>query len=47
MIGSVVQDRYLVQLDYPTAAAISFILMAIITIGVLVYARLLGTDDLV
>ena len=47
MIGSVVQDRYLVQLDYPTAAAISFILMAIITIGVLVYARLLGTEDLV
>jgi spermidine/putrescine transport system permease protein len=47
MIGSVVQDRYLVQLDYPTAAAISFILMAIITIGVLAYARLLGTDDLV
>jgi spermidine/putrescine transport system permease protein len=47
MIGSVVQDRFLVQLDYPTAAAISFVLMAIITIGVLVYARLLGTEDLV
>jgi spermidine/putrescine transport system permease protein len=46
MIGTVVQDRYLVQLDYPAAAAISFILMAIITIAVLVYARLLGTDDL-
>jgi spermidine/putrescine transport system permease protein len=46
MIGTVVQDRYLVQLDYPTAAAISFILMAIITVGVLVYARLLGTEDL-
>ena len=47
MIGTVVQDRYLVQLDYPTAAALSFILMAIITVGVLVYARLLGTEDLV
>jgi len=47
MIGTVVQDRFLVQLDYPSAAAISFILMAIITIAVLVYARLLGTDDLV
>lgn len=47
MIGSVVQDRFLVQLDYPTAAALSFILMAIITIGVLIYARLLGTEDLV
>ncbi len=47
MIGTVVQDRFLVQLDYPTAAALSFVLMVIITIAVLVYARLLGTDDLV
>ena len=47
MIGTVVQDRFLVQLDYPTAAALSFILMAIITAGVLIYARLLGTEDLV
>jgi len=47
MIGSVVQDRYLVQLDYPTAAALSFVLMAIITIAVVIYARVLGTDDLV
>ncbi len=47
MIGTVVQDRFLVQLDYPTAAALSFILMIIITVGVLIYARLLGTDDLV
>jgi spermidine/putrescine transport system permease protein len=47
MIGTVVQDRFLVQLDYPTAAALSFTLMIIITIAVLIYARLLGTDDLV
>lgn len=47
MIGNVVQDRFLVQLDYPTAASLSFILMVIITAAVLVYARLLGTDDLV
>jgi spermidine/putrescine transport system permease protein len=47
MIGSVVQDRFLVQLDYPTAAALSFTLMIIITIAVLIYARLLGTDDLI
>ena len=31
----------------PQAAALSFVLMVIITIGVLVYAKLLGTDDLV
>jgi spermidine/putrescine transport system permease protein len=47
MIGTVVQDRFLVQLDYPTAAALSFILMIIITIATLIYARVLGTDDLV
>jgi spermidine/putrescine transport system permease protein len=46
MIGTVVQDRFLVQLDYPTAAALSFVLMVVITAGVLVYARILGTDDL-
>ena len=47
MIGNVVQDRFLVQLDYPSAAALSFVLMIVITIGTLVYARALGTDDLV
>jgi spermidine/putrescine transport system permease protein len=46
MIGTVVQDRFLVQLDYPTAAALSFVLMVVITAGVLVYARILGTEDL-
>lgn len=47
MIGSVVQNRFLEQGDTPTAAALSFILMAIITVGTLIYARLLGTEDLV
>lgn len=47
MIGTVVQDRFLVQLDYPSAAALSFVLMGVITAGVLVYAKLLGTEDLV
>ncbi|MGQ0432210.1 MAG: ABC transporter permease, partial [Microthrixaceae bacterium] len=47
MIGSVVQDRFLVQLDYPTAGALSFTLMIVITAATLVYARLLGTDDLI
>jgi spermidine/putrescine transport system permease protein len=46
MIGNVVQDRFLVQLDYPLAAALSFVLMAIITVAVLVYARLFGTEGL-
>lgn len=46
MIGNVVQDRFLVQLDQPGAAAISFLLMTVITVAVLVYARLLGTEEL-
>lgn len=46
MIGNVVQSRFLVNNDYPTAAALSFILMAGILVAVAVYARLLGTDEL-
>jgi len=32
--------------DYPLAAALSFVLMVVITSGVLLYARVLGTEDL-
>ena len=46
VIGQVVQSQVLSRNDYPTAAAISFVLMAIITAAVLVYARFLGTEDL-
>lgn len=46
MIGNVVQNQFLVQLDYPTAAALSITLMVIITIAVFVYAKFLGTEDL-
>jgi spermidine/putrescine transport system permease protein len=46
MIGNVVQGNFLVTLDYPSAAAISFVLMAIITVLVLVYSKVLGTEDL-
>jgi spermidine/putrescine transport system permease protein len=47
MIGNVVQNQFLVQNQYPTAAAMSLVLMVIITIGVLIYAKLLGTEELV
>lgn len=33
--------------DYPVAAAMSFVLMAIILAGVLLYTRALGTEELV
>jgi spermidine/putrescine transport system permease protein len=46
MIGSSIQDQFLVQLNYPLAAAMSFVLMAIITVSVLVYAKFMGTEDL-
>lgn len=46
MIGNVIQARFLQITDYPTASALSFILMAAILVGVLAYARLLGTEEL-
>ncbi len=33
MIGNVIQSKFLELLDYPTAAALSFILMALILVG--------------
>jgi len=45
MIGNVIQTEYFVNLNYPTASALSFILMAALLVGVFAYARVLGTDD--
>ncbi len=46
MIGNVIQNRFLNQNDYPTAAALSFLLMAGILVSILIYARALGTEEL-
>ena len=46
MIGNVIQNQFLTQNNYPTASALSFLLMAGILIAVAVYARLLGTEEL-
>lgn len=46
MIGNVIQSRFLTNADYPTASALSFILMVGILAAVAVYARLLGTENL-
>jgi spermidine/putrescine transport system permease protein len=46
MIGNVIQSRYLEVADYPTAAALSFILMACMLAMVLVWARVAGTEAL-
>lgn len=47
MIGNVIQSQFLRILDYPTAAALSFILMAAILLMVTFYIRKSGTEDLV
>jgi spermidine/putrescine transport system permease protein len=46
MIGNVIQSQFLAVRDYPTAASLSFILMAAILVLVLVFARILGTERL-
>jgi spermidine/putrescine transport system permease protein len=46
MIGNVIQSRYLEVADYPTASALSFLLMAMMLIIVLVWARIAGTEAL-
>ena len=47
MIGQVIDAQFLRVLDYPTAAALSFILMITIIILVGVYVRVAGTEELV
>ncbi|MEU9335381.1 ABC transporter permease [Streptomyces sp. NPDC048290] len=47
MIGNVIQTQFLRILDYPTAAALSFVLMFAILLMVTLYIRRSGTEDLV
>ncbi len=47
MIGNVIESRFFEIVDYPTAAALSFMLMAAILILVMAYVRRAGTDELV
>ena len=46
MIGNVIQSKFLYIQDYPAAAAMSFILMTFILIGIALYARVLGARNL-
>jgi spermidine/putrescine transport system permease protein len=46
MIGNSIQDQFLVQNNVPLASAMSFVLMAIITVLVLIYSKYFGTEDL-
>ena len=47
MIGNVISARYLQIVDYPGAAALSFILMFTILIMVTVYVSKAGTEEVV
>ncbi len=47
MIGNVINAQFLNTQDYPTAAALSFILMIAISIMVMIYVRKAGTEELV
>ena len=43
MIGNVIQSEFLRDRNYPEATALAFVLMAIMLVGAVIYARLLGT----
>jgi spermidine/putrescine transport system permease protein len=46
MIGNIIQQEYLTNFHYPIAAALSFILMAGLLVGIFAYARVLGTRSI-
>jgi spermidine/putrescine transport system permease protein len=46
MIGNVIQGLYLTNRDYPAAAALSFVLMAVIMVVVFIYIRFAGSESL-
>ncbi|MBI2780453.1 MAG: ABC transporter permease [Chloroflexi bacterium] len=46
MLGNVIQNRFLTQNNFPEASALSFTLMAGILVVVVIYTKLLGTEQL-
>jgi spermidine/putrescine transport system permease protein len=46
MVGNIIQRKFLDALDYPSAAALSFVLVAAVMALVTVYTRLVGSDRL-
>ncbi|MEV1288710.1 ABC transporter permease [Micromonospora sp. NPDC049679] len=45
MIGNVIDSAFLVRLDYPQAASLSFLFMAVVLAIVFVYVRRAGTEE--
>ena len=46
MVGNIIQRKFLDSLDYPAAAALSFVLVAVVMSLVAVYTRLVGSERL-
>jgi spermidine/putrescine transport system permease protein len=46
MIGNIIQFQFLQAQDYPMASALSFILMSVLLLGIIAYARILGTRQI-
>lgn len=47
MVGNVIESKFLNVIDYPSAAAISVALMAVVVFLVVFYVRRVGTEELV
>lgn len=45
MIGNIIQEKFLSELNYPEAAALSVVLMIAMLILASIYAKILGTED--
>ena len=46
MIGNQIQQEFLQYHNYGRASALAFILMILMVIGAILYARVLGTEDI-
>jgi spermidine/putrescine transport system permease protein len=46
MVGNIIQRKFLDSLDYPAAAALAFVLVALVMVTVTIYSRLIGSENL-
>jgi spermidine/putrescine transport system permease protein len=46
MIGGIIQTQFIQNFNYPVASALGFVVMAALLVGVLIYARGLGSEQL-
>ncbi len=46
MIGNIIQRKFLDSQDYPSAAALAFVLVALVMVLIAIYARVVGSERL-